>query len=461
MRPEQFRAVTHLPVSAEEAFAWHTRPGALARLLPPWQAVRLVSHSGGIAPGARVELQMRVGPIPLHWIVEHGPLVEGRQFCDRQVRGPFARWFHTHRFQPLGPADCELDDTIDYVLPVGPVGRRVLGLYVVRQLRRTFAYRHAVTRDDLAAHAQYRDREPLDVWVTGASGLLGSVLGPMLTAGGHRVTPLRREADATALRPRWNPATGEILHVAGTPVDAVVHLAGESLASQRWSERHKARIRDSRLEATRRLCEALVRLPQPPRTLVCASAVGYYGDRGDELLDEQSPAGRGFLADVCRRWEEATQAAARAGIRVVLLRLGIVLSPRGGALAQMLRPFRWGAGGPLGAGTQYWSWISVDDAAGAILHALMHAELRGPVNLVAPTPVTNAQFTRTLARVLGRPAWLPVPAPLLRLTLGELADALLLSSARVQPAQLQRSGYRFRHPELESALRHLLGRQAT
>lgn len=455
---QNYRHVSRLPVAAEDAYAWHGRPGALTRLLPPWQAVRIVSHRGGIEPGARVELQMRFGPLPVRWVAEHGPLVPGRQFSDRQLRGPFAYWYHTHRFEPLEPQTCELQDVVEYCLPLGAVGRGLLENFVARQLQQTFAYRHTTTRDDLTAHSRYRDRPALDVWITGASGLLGSVLVPMLSAGGHRVTALRREADATAPRPGWNPTTGELRNVVGRPVDALVHLAGESLASQRWNERQKARIRDSRLDATRRLCEGLVRLPEPPKTLICASAIGYYGDRGDAWLDENSPAGSSFLADVCRRWEEATQPATRAGIRVVLIRLGIVLSPRGGALAQLLRPFRLGVGGPLGSGEQYWSWISVDDAVGAIHHVLMNPELRGPINLVAPAPVTNAAFTHTLARILGRPAFVPAPAPLLRLALGELADALLLASARVQPAQLVRSGYSFRQPELEGALRHLLGR---
>jgi hypothetical protein len=238
----------------------------------------------------------------------------------------------------------------------------------------------------------------------------------------------------------------------------VVHLAGENIASGRWTSRRKAEIRRSRVEGTRRLCESLARLARPPKVLVSASAIGFYGDRRDEILREDTPPGTDFLAGVCREWEAATEAASRAGVRVVQVRFGVILSPAGGALKQMLLPFKLGMGGRIGNGAQFMSWITLDDAVGATNHALITGSLVGPVNAVAPAPVTNSEFTRTLARVLRRPALAPIPAFAARLAFGELADALLLSSARVIPTKLEGSGYRFRHPELESALKHLLGR---
>lgn len=299
----------------------------------------------------------------------------------------------------------------------------------------------------------------MKVLVTGASGLVGSALVPLLTAGGHTVARLVRSPPRPSVAEvQWNPETGirEIASLEG--MDAVVHLAGENIAGGRWTAERKARIRDSRVTGTRTLCETLARLARPPKVLVSASAIGYYGDRGGEVLRETSAPGLGFLPEVCRAWEEATEPAAQKGIRVVLLRIGVVLSPAGGALAKMLFPFKLGAGGIIGSGQQYMSWIGLDDIIGAIHHTLMTDALQGPVNVVAPRPVTNRDFTKTLGRVLGRPTLFPMPAFAARLAFGEMADALLLASTRVEPARLMAANYAFRHPDLEGALRHLLGK---
>ena len=297
----------------------------------------------------------------------------------------------------------------------------------------------------------------MHIAVSGSSGLVGSALVPFLTEGGHRVTRLvRRPAGGDDVA--WDIAQGvkDLPRLEG--VDAVVHLAGENIAAGRWTAARKETIRRSRVEGTRRLCESLARLSRRPKVLVSASAVGFYGNRGEEMLREDSAPGSDFLAQVCREWEAATEPASRAGIRVVQLRFGMILSPAGGALKKMLLPFKLGAGGRIGSGTQYVSWIGIDDVAGVIHHAIVTESLQGPVNAVTPTPVTNAEYTRTLARVLSRPAVVPMPAFAARLAFGELADALLLASQRVIPTRLQASGYKFRYPELEGALRHLLGR---
>jgi uncharacterized protein (TIGR01777 family) len=296
----------------------------------------------------------------------------------------------------------------------------------------------------------------MHIVVTGASGLIGSALLPRLSADGHRVTRLVRSQPAPGEAAiRWDPEAGSLDAKSLEGIDAAVHLAGENIAA-RWTAEKKRRIRDSRVNGTRLLSDTLARLERPPQALVCASAIGYYGDRGDELLSEESPPGRGFLAEVCQAWEAAADAARHKGIRVVHLRFGVVLSPAGGALAKMLPPFRLGLGGPLGSGRQYMSWIAIDDAVGAIQHALATEALQGPANAAAPNPVRNREFTRALARVLRRPALVPMPAFAARLLFGEMADELLLASARVQPAKLLATGYTFRYPELEGALRHLL-----
>jgi uncharacterized protein len=296
----------------------------------------------------------------------------------------------------------------------------------------------------------------MNILVTGASGLIGTALVSSLMSSSHEVTRLvRGQPNPGEKAVRWDPMAGSIEASALEGIDAVVHLAGENIG-ERWTAAKKVRIRDSRVKGTQLLCETLARLSSPAQVLVSASAVGYYGDRGEEILTEDSPSGRGFLPEVSRAWEAATEPARQHGIRVVQLRLGVVLSAAGGALAKMLPPFRLGLGGVLGSGRQYMSWIALDDAVGAMQHAIVTDTLQGPTNAVAPRPVTNQEFTKTLGKVLGRPTAIPLPAFAARLMFGEMADELLLASARVQATKLLASGYQFRYPELEDALRHVL-----
>ncbi len=298
----------------------------------------------------------------------------------------------------------------------------------------------------------------MKVAVTGSTGLVGSAMAERLRGEGHEVVRVVRGGRGTGGgRIRWDPDRGSIDAAAFEGLDAVIHLAGENISSGRWTAARKAAILDSRLKGTTLLCNALAGCSNPPKTLVSASAIGYYGDRGEDAVTEDSPPGIGFLPDVCREWEGACAPAARKGIRVVILRTGVVLSPEGGALRKMLPLFRAGLGGVLGSGRQYVSWITLEDLAGIFLHALAREELRGPVNAVAPQPVTNREFTEALARRLSRPAFLPVPAFALRLALGEMADALLLSGARVACRRLEETGYRFLHPGIGEALAALLG----
>jgi uncharacterized protein (TIGR01777 family) len=401
---------------------------------------------------------MWFGPLKQYWVAEHRDYQEGRQFRDVQVSGPFAHWVHTHRVEPDGPDACYLEDHIEYALPLGELGRIGGQRQVRKMLTRLFTYRHRITAEDLATHALWKG-VPLNVAVTGASGLVGSALVPFLTTGGHQVTRLvRSQPRPSAAELQWDPEKG-VQDLSGLEgIDAVVHLAGENIASGRWTAERKARIRNSRVNGTRALCEALVRLSRPPKVLVNASAIGYYGNRGTELLTEESPAGQGFLAEVCQAWEGATAPAVQTGIRVVPVRIGLVLSPAGGVLAKMRWPFAFGLGGPVGSGEQYISWITLDDVVGAIHHVLINETLQGPINGTAPQPVTNKEFTVTLGRILKRPTFLPLPAAALRFALGEMAEELLLSSTRVEPRRLVESHYTFRHPRLEEALRSLLGK---
>lgn len=298
----------------------------------------------------------------------------------------------------------------------------------------------------------------MKILVSGASGFIGRALVASLTAEGNSIVRLAREKTTGAEEQvLWNPEAGTLDTTSLEGLDAVVHLAGENIAG-RWTARKKSRIYDSRVKGTRLLCESLARLASPPPAVLSASASGYYGDCGDAVLREDHPPGAMFLSRVCQDWEGATEPASRRGLRVVMVRLGVVLGTGRGALARLLTPFRLGLGGRIASGRQYMSWITLDDVVGAIRHILTRSALRGPVNVATPNPVTNAEFTRSLARVLHRPAVFPLPAFVARAALGEMADELLLVSARLEPAKLSFNGYAFRFPQLEPALRHILGK---
>jgi uncharacterized protein (TIGR01777 family) len=296
----------------------------------------------------------------------------------------------------------------------------------------------------------------MNILVTGASGLIGSALTAFLKKDRHHVIRAVRRAPAAADEVRWDSVAGLLDAEHLERLDAVVHLAGENIAAGRWTAEKKRRIRESRIQGTRFLAQSLARLFDPPKILVSVSAIGYYGDRGDEKVDEESEAGEGFLAEVCGEWEAATGPAVIRGIRVVTPRIGMVLSADGGALARMLPVFRLGIGGRIGDGRQYISWIALEDLVGILDHAIRNESLNGALNAVTPNPATNREFSLTLGRVLSKPAFLALPAFAARLAFGEMADALLLASARVTPTRLKETGYKYKFPELEGALRNAL-----
>jgi uncharacterized protein len=457
-KPQVFRARSPMPVSARELFTWHARPGALERLTPPWESVELLERTGppGIEVGARVAIRFQVGPVPRRWVAEHTRYEPHSLFQDVQVSGPFDRWVHTHRMHPRGAEASELEDCIEYALPGGVLGGLLGGHFARVKLERMFAYRHALTRMDLQRHQTFAAQGPLHVAVSGASGLIGSQLVAFLGGGGHPVRRLVRGAAGPG-EVAWDVERQLVDSEALEGVDAVVHLAGASIGDGRWTAERKEAIRRSRTIGTRVRCETLARMKRRPTVLVCGSAVGLYGSRGDELLTEASSPSSDFLAEVVREWEAATAPAVDAGIRVVHLRSGMVLSPRGGALAKLLPAFRYGVGGRVGDGRQWVSWISLEDVLGLIQRALFDASLEGPVNAVAPGALRQRDFARVLAHVLHRPSLAPLPGPAVRVALGEMGRALLLSSQRVVPAVAQASGFAFLHPELEGALRFMLG----
>ncbi|MEZ0367688.1 MAG: TIGR01777 family oxidoreductase [Candidatus Sericytochromatia bacterium] len=462
-----FRHLTRIDAPVDEVFAWHARPGALERLTPPWEPLRLLGHKGTVHDGDWVRIQIGI----LGWMARHRGFLPGRQFQDLQVRGPFAGWIHHHRFHPANGAangGCELEDIIEYSLHGAKIAQSIapwLGKAIDKgseeliegRLARMFGYRRFRLQRDLALHRHYATK-PLRVLVSGASGLIGSQLVAFLSTGGHEVVRLVRHTAADPTEIRWDPAGGSLDPGALEGFDAVIHLAGESIAGHRWTPELKQRILSSRVQGTRLLAAAICRLKRPPRVLLSASAIGYYGDRGDHVLNEASDPGQGFLSEVCQQWEAEAQQVVSCGIRLVTPRIGIVLSAAGGALGAMLPAFRLGLGGILASGRQYMSWIGLDDLIAAMYHCIYTESLRGPVNFTAPDAVSNQDFTRTLGRVLHRPALFRVPATALELGLGEeMARELLLGGARVKPRRLLQSGFSYQDRELESALSQTLG----
>ena len=433
--------VVEAPV--DEVFAWHTREGALPRLAPPWQPIRVLEEASSLRDGKAI---LRL-PGGVHWVAQHSGYEPPRQFVDELVSLPL-RWRHTHTFEPVTSSTTRVTDLVDTPVP-GSV------------LVQTFRYRHRQLAADLAAHRAMAAlcSQPLTVAVTGSSGLVGSALCAFLSTGGHRVIRLVRRPPGAVDERRWQPDRPDPQVLEG--VDAVVHLAGASIAG-RFSDRHKQLVRDSRVGPTNALATTMATMAATgdgPSVFVSASAIGYYGaDRGDEQLTEESGRGTGFLAEVVASWEGATEPAREAGLRVVTVRTGIVQSTRGATL-KLLRPlFAAGLGGPLAPGSQWLSWIGLDDLLDVFGRALVDERLVGPVNAVAPNPVRNREYASTLARVLRRPSLIPVPALGPRLLLGaEGTREMVQASQRVTPQRLSASGHTFRHPTLDACLRHQLG----
>jgi uncharacterized protein len=435
-----------------EVFDWHSRPGAFTRLSPPWQPVRVISEADSLQNG-RAELGLPGG---LRWVADHEPdsYDPPRRFVDSIGAEGLAslpvrlavRWRHTHEFEELSAERTRVTDRVTTPVPA-------------RALHAMFAYRHRQLADDIAAHrlAAAHGLTSITVAVTGSSGLVGSALTAFLSTGGHRVIHMVRRAAAKPDERQWNPDDPDPDLLNG--VDAVIHLAGASIAG-RFTESHRAAIRDSRIGPTRRLAELMAKSIDGPTVLVCASAIGYYGyDRDDQTLTEDSERGEGFLAEVVDEWELAATAAEDGGVRVVRVRTGIVQSPNGGTLRLLLPLFRAGLGGRVGDGQQWFSYIGIDDLVDVYHRGLWDTTLSGPVNAVAVDPVRNSDYTRALAKVLRRPAVLPVPPIGPRLLLGEQgARELACANQRVLPTRLREAGHRFRHPGLDQTLRHLLGR---
>ena len=467
MAISKYKSELEVPVPVDQLFSWHENPGAFERLTPPFEPVKVKKKKGGI-DGGEVHLQMKIGPIPLPWVARHHDYIKNQQFLDEQVSGPFALWNHAHLFEKIDAKSSKLIDEIDYKLPFGTIGKTFGGAFAEQKIKQMFAYRRNITENDLVSQSKYSG-SPLNIAVTGGSGLIGSQLKPFLTTAGHHVENIVRG------RPQkgelsWNLDDKTISNLSGK--DVVVHLAGEPISKPLggmiplpWTKWKRNEILKSRVEGTKLISEHVASLNNPPKVMICASAVGYYGDRGEDLLSESDKSGDDFFSHVVSEWEKAAQPAVDAGIRVVFLRIAPVMSPLGGALQVLGNAARLGSSPPVAGGKQWWSWISLDDVVDVIYHSIINEKISGPVNVASPNPVRQKEWAATLAKVIwGRfgpiTGLIPVPGFALKTVLGEFGDVLALSSIRIDSSKLLDSGYKFRFDNLEDCFRHLLGKRA-
>jgi len=463
----KFSLVSSVQCERRELFEYHSNPGALNRLIPPWERISIESRSDSLAVGSEVVISNSLCGVPVKWRAKHTRLDAPESFQDIQLSGPFKSWVHDHIFESDGSGNSLLTDRVEFETKFGWIGQ--IGLPIVTsKLAAMFAFRHRTTQADLTLQSflrRFTGDRILRIGVTGSSGMIGQRLVDLISVLGHKAVRILRPSSQdrvqdfpnSSVAVVWYPGTGFSDTESMQGLDAVVHLAGKGIASTRWTESVKDSIRESRVKGTRSLVQDLLRLDVPPKALVCASGVGVYGERGLDVLDEDAELGDDFLATLARDWEGAAHEFGKPGRRVAIGRLGIALHPRLGALSKLLPPFRFGLGGPVGNGSQYWSWIHVDDAAAGFLYLAANSDCTGAYNLVAPEQVNNLTFSRTLARVLNRPSLLPTPAFALRLLLGEMADSLLLASTRASCRRLIDEGFPFRSEMLEDCFRHILG----
>ena len=454
---------TKIPATNKDAFNYHAREGALERLVPPWSFLTVTSHKGDIRDGTTSTFKVSLGPFGFKWKAAHFGYLQDRQFQDKMIKGPFQTWVHTHSFIPSEIGHCIMEDKIAYSPPFGKLGHILLNNTIQNNLNQLFHYRHRKLGNDINLWKIAGRNKGQKILITGSHGLIGSSLIPLLSAAGeHKITRLTRprsnpnNTDSHSIV--WDPSNDKVNVKELEGFDVVVHLAGENIFG-RWTDSKKQKILESRIKSTRLLCNSLIKLANPPSTLICASATGFYGNQGNKVLTEESKPGFGFLSDVCQKWEESTETARDAGIRVVNTRFGVVLTPKGGILQKLLALSRFGIVLRPGDENQHISWVSIEDVIGTIFYSIINSSIRGPVNVVSPNPVTNLEFSKTLAKIVRSKFILPINQKFARIVLGELANAMITSSTLAMPNKLSSAGYRFVNPDLEDAFRLLLGRQ--
>lgn len=464
-----FNKSSELPFSQQSVFDYHCRLGAIDRLIPPWERVRLVKRNKSLEAGAEVILQQSIGPIKKDWLARHTAYDPPNRFRDEQISGPFRSWVHDHIFEPTSDSSCRLTDSVQYQLPLAPLSN-VAANWVRHQLSSMFEYRHRITNDDLR-FAQYmgskhQPAKKIRIAVSGSSGMIGRRICAIASVCGMEIVRILRPG--STLNDPEIPCHSEVVFNTGTfsnpdvmeGLDAVIHLGGYGIAESRWTAATKEKIKASRVASTTSLVEGLRNLKQPPRKFVCASGIGAYGDRGDAICsdsdtDAASVRGNSFLEEVSRDWEGAAMRFGDIGT-VCIGRLAMVLHPLQGALAKIMPLFKLGLGGRIGDGKQYWSWIHIDDAATAFLHIALNPGSAGIYNISSPEPCTNSEFTNITAKQLNRWACLPAPGFGLRMMVGQMADELLLASTRAIPSRLEQESFPFRASTLKQAYETLL-----
>ena len=434
---------TSVAVPCDFAFAWILYPGVLKRLLPPWVKVDFLPSIP--CNKTQVGLKVYIGPFFFKWILEHDNFKLNQEFKDKQITGPFKRYLHTHRFIPIDSQSCILSDQIEFDSVY------FLEKLIAKRFVRLLKWRQKIMKEDLELIYKYSS-VPLKILVSGASGFMGSELTTFLRLAGHNVIRLvRHKQEIGSDTLYWDPVEGWFSKQDFEGFDAVFHLAGAPIA-HRWTKKYRKKLSTSRCRDTWLLSQVLSRLYSPPKIVISASAIGFYGDCREKKVTESSSAGEGFLSSLCQQWEASLEAVEQRGCRVVNARFGVVLGAKGGMLRQVLPFYHLGLGGRIGSGNQYLSWIGIDDAISALYHLLMTESLNRAVNLVATYPVKQKEFASILAAKLRRPHFFHLPSALISLTLGDMGKEMLLASAQVYPQKLLESGYSFRYPNLQEAL---------
>jgi hypothetical protein len=444
---------------------WYDSEEAFTRLTPEWEPIK-PQQIGALKDGERTIFKMKLGPFPRKWIAEHHNVKRFRTFDDTMIKGVFNKWIHSRKFTP-NKDGCVIRDELEWRLPLHFASKFTSPITVMPRLRGMFRYRSDTVRDDLSKISETITQKRKRILITGSTGLIGTELYAFLSAAGHDVFRLLRVE--SNLPPyanpdsviRWNDLTGEIVSGSLENFDAVVHLAGAGIGDKNWSKRRKMLIEKSRTIPTEILSQKLSECENKPEVLISGSAIGWYGGRGNEVLTEESEPGEGFLPNICAKWESATQSAKDSGIRVVSMRTGIVVTAKGGMLQRLLLPAKFGALGPIGGGKQMQSWISFNDVIYSIHHLIMNKECEGPFNLTSPNPINQKDFAKLLGKVLKRPAFAPLPSFVVKLLFGEMGKDLILEGQNVSPKKLLDSGYKFVNADLESCLRHTLGKWST
>ena len=432
----------------------------------------IIEQKGGINNDDISIFQIKLGPITFKWVAKHFGYIHNRQFQDKMIKGPFKKWVHTHSFIPQRPNQCIIEDKIDYMPRFGKIGSKIIQKRIQHYLNQLFLYRSRILVNDTILEKMTQEKGK-SILITGSHGLIGSSLIPLLTnIGRHKITRLVRKVNNNnmSLRPGtkkedkksifWYPEYDKLDHHELEGFDIIIHLAGENIFG-RWTDIKKQRIFDSRVGSTKLLSKSLTKLSNPPSLLICASAIGYYGDRPNEYLTEDSIPGKGFLSEVCQKWENATKDASEIGIRVVNTRFGVVLTPKGGILQKLLSPFKLGLGITIGNKDQYISWVSIEDVIKSIFYSITNTSIKGPVNVVSPKPVTNLEFSDTLKKIYNPKLSVSINQNIPKLIFGEMSKEVLSTNTNVIPKKLVSTGYKFLNSELEDSLRFLLGKIIT